>query len=149
MDSVPAEPSQHDVAQIVAQLAGAQPEMVVGIGGGSVLDVAKLLSVLLHPASPALNALIDGEKPRLRLASLLIPATAGTGSEATPNAILAIPERNTKVGIISPVLLPDFVALLPETDHQHACGHCRLHRNRCAVSSPGMLYFHRREPGER
>ena len=114
VDSVPAEPSQHDVAQIVAQLAGAQPEMVVGIGGGSVLDVAKLLSVLLHPASPSLNALIDGEKPRLRLASLLIPATAGTGSEATPNAILAIPERNTKVGIISPVLLPDFVALLPE-----------------------------------
>lgn len=114
VDSVPAEPSQHDVAQIVAQLAGAQPELVVGIGGGSVLDVAKLLSVLLHPASPALNALIDGEKPRLRLASLLIPATAGTGSEATPNAILAIPERNTKVGIISPVLLPDFVALLPE-----------------------------------
>jgi alcohol dehydrogenase class IV len=44
----------------------------------------------------------------------LIPATAGTGSEATPNAILAIPEQNTKVGIISPVLLPDYVALLPE-----------------------------------
>ncbi len=53
VDSVPAEPSQHDVAQIVAQLAEAQPELVVGIGGGSVLDVAKLLSVLLHPASPA------------------------------------------------------------------------------------------------
>lgn len=114
IDSVPAEPSQHDVARIVAELAQTKPEMVVGIGGGSVLDVAKLLSVLLHPQSPTLDALLDGEKPGRRLASLLIPATAGTGSEATPNAILAIPERNTKVGIISPVLLPDYVALLPE-----------------------------------
>lgn len=99
VDSVPAEPSQHDVAQIVDQLAGAQPEMVVGIGGGSVLDVAKLLSVLLHPASPALNALIDGEKPRLRLTSLLIPATAGTGSEATQTPSWLFPSVIPKWGL--------------------------------------------------
>ncbi|MEY5440158.1 iron-containing alcohol dehydrogenase, partial [Salmonella enterica subsp. enterica serovar Corvallis] len=61
-----------------------------------------------------LDAMLAGEKPLQRVASVLIPATAGTGSEATPNAILAIPEQNTKVGIISPVLLPDYVALLPE-----------------------------------
>ena len=88
--------------------------MIVGVGGGSVLDAAKLLSVLLHPHSPGLDALLEGVKPAHRITSLLIPATAGTGSEATPNAILAIPEQNTKVGIISPVLLPDYVALLPE-----------------------------------
>ena len=86
----------------------------MGIGGGSVLDVTKLLSVLCHPLSPGLDALLSGEKPTARVPSLLIPATAGTGSEATPNAILAIPEQSTKVGIISPVLLPDYVALLPE-----------------------------------
>ena len=95
IDSVPAEPNH-------------------GIGGGSVLDVAKLLSVLLHPEAPSLTALLAGEQPQRRICSLLIPATAGTGSEATPNAILAIPEQQTKVGIISPVLLPDYVALLPE-----------------------------------
>ncbi|MCV4683339.1 iron-containing alcohol dehydrogenase, partial [Escherichia coli] len=49
-----------------------------------------------------------------RVQSWLIPTTAGTGSEATPNAILAIPEQSTKVGIISQVLLPDYVALFPE-----------------------------------
>ena len=90
------------------------PCCVVGIGGGSVLDVAKLLSVLLHPEAPSLTAMLAGELPQRRISSLLIPATAGTGSEATPNAILAIPEQQTKVGIISPVLLPDYVALLPE-----------------------------------
>ena len=114
IDSVPAEPNHHDVTQIVSQLGASQPQMVVGIGGGSVLDVAKLLSVLLHPEAPSLTSLLAGEQPQRRICSLLIPATAGTGSEATPNAILAIPEQQTKVGIISPVLLPDYVALLPE-----------------------------------
>lgn len=114
IDSVPPEPSQHDVARILGDSPDAAFDLIVGIGGGSVLDVTKLLSVLCHPRSPGLDALLAGEKPTVRVPSLLIPATAGTGSEATPNAILAIPEQNTKVGIISPVLLPDYVALLPE-----------------------------------
>ena len=114
IDNVPPEPSQHDVARILNALPAEQIDLVVGIGGGSVLDVAKLLSVLCAPASKSLEALLAGEKPSHRIASLLIPTTAGTGSEATPNAILAIPEQSTKVGIISPVLLPDYVALLPE-----------------------------------
>ena len=113
MDSVPAEPSQHDMAQILRLVSANQAELIVGIGGGSVLDVTKLLSVLLHPRSPGLDALLAGEKPQQKVTSLLIPATAGTGSEATPNAILAIPEQNTKVGIISPVLLPELTTSMP------------------------------------
>lgn len=114
VNSVPPEPSQHDVAAIIATLSRPQVDMVIGIGGGSVLDVAKLLSVLCIDAAPSLDALLAGEKPQRRTRSILIPATAGTGSEATPNAILAIPEKETKVGIISPVMLPDVVALVPE-----------------------------------
>lgn len=112
--SVPPEPSQHDVAAILNALPSRNVDMVIGVGGGSVLDVAKLLSVLCTANAPSLDALLEGEKPQRRTASLLIPTTAGTGSEATPNAILAIPEKETKVGIISPVMLPDFVALVPE-----------------------------------
>jgi alcohol dehydrogenase class IV len=114
IDSVPPEPGHQEVAALAGRVVGLSVDMVIGIGGGSVLDVAKLLSVMCHPASPTLSAMLNGEKPQRRVASLLIPATAGTGSEATPNAILAIPEQNTKVGIISEVLLPDYVALLPE-----------------------------------
>lgn len=114
VDSVPPEPSQHDVAAIVASLPGKKVDMVAGVGGGSVLDVAKLLSVLYVEDAPSLEALLAGEKPLRRTPSLLIPTTAGTGSEATPNAILAIPEKETKVGIISPVMLPDYVVLAPE-----------------------------------
>ena len=114
VNSVPPEPSQHDVAAIIATLSRPHVDMVIGIGGGSVLDVAKLLSVLCIDAAPSLDALLAGEKPQRRTRSILIPTTAGTGSEATPNAILAIPEKETKVGIISPVMLPDMVALVPE-----------------------------------
>lgn len=114
VNSVPPEPSQHDVAAIIETLSQRQADMVIGIGGGSVLDVAKLLSVLCIDGAPSLDALLAGEKPQCRTRSMLIPTTAGTGSEATPNAILAIPEKETKVGIISPVMLPDVVALVPE-----------------------------------
>ncbi|MGC0993548.1 iron-containing alcohol dehydrogenase [Pantoea agglomerans] len=114
VNSVPPEPSQHDVAAIIATLSRPHVDMVIGIGGGSVLDVAKLLSVLCIDAAPSLDALLAGEKPQRRTRSILIPTTAGTGSEATPNTILAIPEKETKVGIISPVMLPDVVALVPE-----------------------------------
>lgn len=114
VNSVPPEPSQHYVAAIIETLSQRQADMVIGIGGGSVLDVAKLLSVLCIDGAPSLDALLAGEKPQRRTRSMLIPTTAGTGSEATPNAILAIPEKETKVGIISPVMLPDVVALVPE-----------------------------------
>ncbi len=114
VNSVPPEPSQHDVAAIVAALPSTDVDLVIGVGGGSVLDVAKLLSILLVDGAPTLDALLAGEKPQTRTTSLLIPTTAGTGSEATPNAILAIPEKETKVGIITPVMLPDYVALVPE-----------------------------------
>ncbi|MEC5344960.1 iron-containing alcohol dehydrogenase [Brenneria populi] len=115
VDNVPAEPSQHDVAEILGQLAQTRADLVIGVGGGSVLDVAKLLSVLCAgDDAVTLDALLAGKKPTRRTTSVLIPTTAGTGSEATPNAILAIPEKETKVGIISPVMLPDYVVLSPE-----------------------------------
>lgn len=115
IDDIPPEPSNHDVESLLKKMAISDADLVIGVGGGSVLDVAKLLSVLcVKDADVTLSSLLDGEKPTKRCTSLLIPTTAGTGSEATPNAILAIPEQNTKQGIISPVMLPDYVCLVPE-----------------------------------
>ncbi|WP_369788210.1 iron-containing alcohol dehydrogenase [Rouxiella sp. WC2420] len=114
VDNVPPEPTHHDVASTLASVQTQDIDLVVGVGGGSVLDVAKLLSVLCKQGALSLDALLAGEKPLHRTASLLIPTTAGTGSEATPNAILAIPEKQTKIGIISPVMIPDYVILAPE-----------------------------------
>ncbi len=60
IDNVPAEPTHHDVRQLM-DARRCLFDVVVGIGGGSVLDVAKLLSVLCHPQSPGLDALLAGE----------------------------------------------------------------------------------------
>lgn len=115
IDDIPPEPSHHDVANLLSKLQRSHVDLVIGVGGGSVLDIAKLMSVLcVKDANVTLPQLLDGAKPSKRCSSLLIPTTAGTGSEATPNAILAIPEKQTKQGIISPVTLPDYVCLVPE-----------------------------------
>lgn len=115
IDDIPPEPSHHDVTNLLNRMKITDVDLVVGVGGGSVLDVAKLISVLCAKDNQlTLEKLLAGEKPSNRCTSILIPTTAGTGSEATPNAILAIPEKSTKQGIISPIMLPDYVCLIPE-----------------------------------
>lgn len=116
VSDLPAEPTNLDVESLLDTLPESV-DAVVGIGGGSVLDISKLISVLYASPSENLacfNRLLEGETPESRIPLVLVPTTAGTGAEATPNSIIAIPERATKVGIISPVMLPDYVALVPE-----------------------------------
>ncbi|MFV0448394.1 MAG: iron-containing alcohol dehydrogenase [Vibrio sp.] len=116
ISDLPAEPTNHDVEHLINTLPQ-RVDVVLGIGGGSVLDISKLISVLYVGSSPSLerfNQLLNGEKPESRIPLVLVPTTAGTGAEATPNSIIALPEKVTKVGIISPVMLPDYVVLAPE-----------------------------------
>lgn len=118
VDHVAAEPSVQDVEQALAQTyqsGGAASKVIVAIGGGSVMDTAKLISVLID-APYTLRDLLD--RPQLatkRCLTIMIPTTCGTGSEATGNAIVAIPEQNTKKGIVNPALIPDVVLLDPIT----------------------------------
>lgn len=116
ISDLPAEPTNHDVEQLIATLPQGV-DVVLGIGGGSVLDISKLISVLYVGSSPSedrFNQLLEGFKPESRIPLILVPTTAGTGAEATPNSIIALPEKATKVGIISPLMLPDYVVLAPE-----------------------------------
>ncbi|WP_420336560.1 iron-containing alcohol dehydrogenase [Roseibium sp.] len=85
---------------------------VVGFGGGSSLDVAKLVALLAQSNEDLDEAWgIDNAKgPRLPL--ILIPTTAGTGSEVTPISIITVGEEE-KRGVVSPLLLPDLAVLDP------------------------------------
>ena len=110
----PPEPEVRDVDAVLdAARAAGRPDLVVGIGGGSAMDVAKIVAVLLaHPASLR-DLLNKAPIPARGLPTVMVPTTAGTGSEATPNSIILVPEDELKIGIVSPLLMPDAVILDP------------------------------------
>ena len=88
-------------------------EGVIGIGGGSSLDVAKLVAVLLGGGEDLAAIYGIGKVRGPRLPLLLVPTTAGTGSEVTPISIVTTGD-NEKMAVVSPVLLPDVAVLDPE-----------------------------------
>lgn len=109
-DQVVADPQEKIILSAIEQAKQDQIDGVIGFGGGSSMDTAKVVAVLTK-SSQTLNDIygvdqVDGD----RLPMILIPTTAGTGSEVTPIAIVTTGET-TKAGIVSPQLLPD-VALL-------------------------------------
>lgn len=110
--SVIAEPSFSDFEKLMIEVTPFDPDIVVGIGGGSVLDVAKLVAAQLGNEQQLKEyvgiGLLKGRKKKL----ICVPATSGTGSEVSPNAIL-IDGENQKKGIISPYLVPDIVYVDP------------------------------------
>lgn len=82
------------------------PDVVVGIGGGSCLDMAKCLAVLLTHGGRPQNYYGEYNVPGPVMPIIALPTTAGTGSEVTPVAVLSDAERSLKVGISSPHIIP-------------------------------------------
>jgi alcohol dehydrogenase class IV len=111
--SIAQEPGFNDFEVMLKKAIQFKPDVVIGIGGGSVLDVAKLIAAQTNNEQSLKeivgNGLLSGRKIKL----ICIPTTAGTGSEASPNAILVDNEDNQKKGIISPYLVPDIVYVDP------------------------------------
>ena len=107
------EPYFSDFKNLMRKLAPFNPDVVIGIGGGSVLDIAKLVAVQLENDQPLEEyvgiGLLKGRKKKL----FCLPATSGTGSEVSPNAILVDDSDGQKKGIISPWLVPDVVIVDP------------------------------------
>ncbi|CAM4310584.1 iron-containing alcohol dehydrogenase [Acinetobacter pragensis] len=110
--NVQADPAEHIVLDAVQFAKDEKIDLVLGFGGGSSLDVAKVIAVLGH--SEQTQQLQDlygvGNAKRPRLPLILIPTTAGTGSEVTPISIVTTGET-TKTGIVSPVLYADAAIL--------------------------------------
>ena len=107
------EPTYEDFNQLMLQAGPFGPDVVIGIGGGSVLDVAKMVAAQLGNAQTLDEyvgiGLLKGRAKKL----ICVPATSGTGSEVSPNAILVDDRDNQKKGFISPFLVPDIVYVDP------------------------------------
>lgn len=107
---------QADPPEAVIQAAGAKAkyvDVVVGIGGGSSMDSAKLAAVLAMEQQPLVEMYGVEQVKSARKPLVLIPTTAGTGSEVTPISIVTTGE-STKAGVVSPVLYPDVALLDPK-----------------------------------
>ncbi len=90
-------------------------DLVVGIGGGSVLDVAKAAAILIVNGGKTEEYQGFGSKIKIPgLKTILIPTTAGTGSEVTPTAVFINRKKKIKLGINSPYLFTDLALLDPE-----------------------------------
>ncbi|QQR38287.1 iron-containing alcohol dehydrogenase [Devosia rhizoryzae] len=93
---------------------GFAPDMVIGIGGGSCLDLAKTVALLLQHGGTPDQYYGEGKVPGPILPMIAVPTTAGTGSEVTPVAVLSDPDRAMKVGISSAHLIPSAAICDPE-----------------------------------
>jgi alcohol dehydrogenase class IV len=112
-EDVVADPPSH-VIETAAELCRKQGvDVVLSIGGGSALDTAKLVAYLARTPDRLDDIYGVGLARGERLPLLLVPTTAGTGSEVTPIAIVTTPTTEKK-GVVSPRLIPDWAILDPE-----------------------------------
>ena len=110
---VEADPPERVVRAATEAAAGHGADAVIGFGGGSSLDVAKLAALLARGSETLGEVYGVGKAKGPRLPLLLAPTTAGTGSEVTPIAIVTT-GTSEKMGVVSPVILPDVALLDPE-----------------------------------
>lgn len=120
---VQADPTEALIEQAATFAQSMQADLVIGFGGGSAMDVAKVVAVLSHPAQTQrlsdLYGIDQVQGPRLPL--ILVPTTAGTGAEVTPISIVTT-GASSKTGIVSKVLYAD-VALLDAQFSQNLPAH--------------------------
>jgi alcohol dehydrogenase class IV len=109
-DGVVADPPEAVVHASVAAGRGCSADIVIGLGGGSSLDIAKLCAVLLVSAQPLAEMYGTAKVLGTRLPLVLVPTTAGTGSEVTNISVITTGET-TKLGVVSRQLFADFALL--------------------------------------
>jgi len=113
-DQVEPDPRFEIAADALALIRAEKADLVIGLGGGSSLDIAKVAAILATNTDPITAYFGIDLVPNPGLKTVLIPTTAGTGSEVTPIAILSDHHDKLKKGIVSPYLLPACALLDPE-----------------------------------
>jgi alcohol dehydrogenase class IV len=117
-DGVEPDPSLDVFEAAVGAAADADPDAVVGVGGGSSMDVAKTVGVVHEHGGSVLDYVAPptggGEPvPGPGVPTVCLPTTAGTGSEVSPVSVISLPEEDLKVGISSPHQRPDVALVDP------------------------------------
>ncbi len=114
VQDIVAEPTVNDFKRILEQARRFGADSVVGIGGGSVLDVTKLVASFINSEQQVEDCFGTGFIKAKGLWFACLPTTAGTGSEVSPNAILLDERDHLKKGIVSPYLIADAAYVDPK-----------------------------------
>lgn len=113
-DAIPGEPEIATLDAALAAARSAKPDLVIGLGGGSVMDVAKLVAALWDGEQALADVAgpnkVAGRKTRLAQ----VATTAGTGSEAGIRSLITDPASGAKIAVESPHLIADLAVLDPE-----------------------------------
>ncbi len=117
VDKVPPEPDLPALDRLLIAARKHRPDLVIGLGGGSVLDVAKLVAALWNK-DQTIHDVAGPNKISGRDTYLFqVATTAGTGSEAGIRALVIDPVSNSKIAVESPHLVADLAVLDPELTH--------------------------------
>ncbi len=111
LNDLPPEPTYAQAQALVDAYKASGADFIVAVGGGSVMDTAKLSSILATEEYTIKDLLDNPALGKKHVKTVMIPTTAGTGAEATPNAIVAMPEKELKVGIVNDEMIADYVIL--------------------------------------
>jgi alcohol dehydrogenase class IV len=110
---VPPEPPIDVVDTLADRIGASGADAVIALGGGSVMDAAKVASLCAKHGKPAREFVGIGKAGSRGLPTMLVPTTAGTGSEATFVAILTDPASGNKIGVVDPKMLADIAIVDP------------------------------------
>jgi alcohol dehydrogenase class IV len=109
-----ADPSLALVEDMSAKARAFATDCVIGVGGGSPLDAAKIVSILANHDMRAADLVGNELVPRRTIPLLMVPTTAGTASEVTIYSILTDTEARMKAAVCSRQIVPDYAFLIPE-----------------------------------
>ncbi len=116
--SISGEPTVDSVAETLSAARSIEPQLVIGLGGGSAIDTGKAIAALLNNEGELLDYLevVGKGKPLLHpsIPYMAIPTTAGTGSEVTRNSVIGVPDSAVKVSLRSPYMIPRWAIVDPE-----------------------------------
>ena len=113
-DKVEPDPRLEIAVKASKKIKDQRVDLIIGIGGGSPIDIAKVAAVLAVNTGDIASYFGIDLIPEPGLKTIIIPTTAGTGSEVTPIVILSDHDEKLKKGIVSPYLFPDIAILDPE-----------------------------------
>lgn len=112
-DGLKGEPTYADFFEVKRLAEEFKADCIIGLGGGSVMDLAKIVAAMMHSSQELSEVIGIGLLKQRNVHLICVPTTSGTGSEMSPNSILLDESDNAKKGIISPFLVADQVYVDP------------------------------------